>query len=93
MGDHGGWNGLNIQNDTNVFEWISGEKVNFTYWRTGQPDNNYHCVHMYHNEQHKWQTKKCSFAHRSICEKGLFRFFVAFILLVENKIQSNNVHR
>ena len=59
----------------------------------GQPDNNYHCVHMYHNEQHKWQTKKCSIGHRSICEKGLFRFFVVFILLVENKIQSNDLHR
>ena len=93
MGDHGGWNGLNSQNDTNAFEWISGEKVNFTYWRTGQPDSNYHCVHMYHNEQHKWQTKKCSIAQRSICEKGSFCFFVVFILLVENKIQSNNLHR
>ena len=66
---------------------LTGERVNRTTITTV-----FICITM-NNEQHKWQTKKCSIGHRSICEKGLFRFFVVFILLVENKIQSNDLHR
>lgn len=69
MGRYGAWNGLNSLNDTEVFEWISGEKGNFTNWLPGQPNKRYHCIHMLQKGEHKWRTKACSSTLRSICEK------------------------
>ena len=84
MGNAGGWNGLNSQNSTNnTFEWVSGEKVNFTYWRKGHPNTKYHCVHMYEDKNFKWQARACSTKHKSVCEKGLLRLVIG---------QSKNLH-
>lgn len=74
--DHGAWNGFNRLNNTkNTFEWVSGEKVEFTNWNTGEPNKRYRCVHMKYNYQHKWHTEPCLTKQKYVCEKGLFSFF------------------
>ena len=79
MGSSGGWNGLNSLNGTNnTFGWISGDKVNFTYWMKDHPNTKYHCAHMYKKMNFKWHTKACSTKHKSICEKGLLRLFSCY---------------
>lgn len=89
MGDHGAWNGFNrLSNTKNTFEWVSGEKVEFTNWNTGEPNKRYRCVHMKYNYQHKWHTEPCLTKQKYVCEKGLFSFF----FLVVNKSQSKNLH-
>ena len=85
MGNAGGWNGLRRQNSTNsTFEWVSGETVNFTYWRDDQPNIEYHCAHMYKVKNFKWRTKACSSKHKSICEKGLLRLFSCYRTIKES---------
>ena len=85
MGSAGGWNGLNSQNSTNnTFEWVSGEKVNFTYLRKGHPNTKYHCVHMYREKNFKWQARACSNTHKSVCEKGLLRLFSCYRAIKES---------
>lgn len=84
MGNAGGWNGLNSQNSTNnTFEWVSGEKVNFTYWIKGHPNTKKHCVHMYKDKNFKWHSRVCSTKRKSVCEKGLLRLVIG---------QSKNLH-
>ena len=37
LGAMGSWCGLNNQNDMNVFEWVSGEQSDYTYWALKEP--------------------------------------------------------
>ncbi|XP_073452954.1 mannose-binding protein C-like isoform X1 [Aquarana catesbeiana] len=52
-----------------TFKYLTGEKVIFTKWSTGQPDNymnNEDCVHMYNDGY--WNDIPCSEKHLVICE-------------------------
>ena len=71
LGNKGSWCGLNKQNG--VFEWISGEQSNFTYWAAKEPKQRKRrlCVHVSYRKSHKWRMANCAKKRRYTCEKGL----------------------
>ena len=79
FGKRGSWCGLNNKDNMNVFQWVSGEKSDFTYWGPNQPRSNKkkRCVHMQweNGYNHRWIVLGCAKSHRFTCEKGRFTIY------------------
>ncbi len=61
------WIGLTDIDSEGTFKWITGERLDYTYWNTNQPDNynnNEDYVHLVGNES-KWNDNKDNYAYSS----------------------------
>ncbi|XP_061398659.1 lectin subunit alpha-like [Musca vetustissima] len=72
------WIGANDEYNTakdlnRPFYWSSGQRVTFTNWAKGEPNNagsNEHCVHVWSlRDGFQWNDKACTTKYGFICEK------------------------
>ena len=76
------WIGLyQIGDDTTKWEWSDKEKVNYTNWHYGEPnDKNEKCAE-YRDYWNKWHDINCSTIRKFICENSKL---LAMILISSN---------
>ncbi|XP_074543397.1 C-type lectin mannose-binding isoform-like [Halichoeres trimaculatus] len=65
------WIGLSDIHKEGHWMWSDGSAANFLYWGGPQPDNaggNEHCVHLYNEDELKWNDLPCAKPLAFVCE-------------------------
>jgi len=63
------WIGLNDLGNEGTFTWTGGKPLNYTNWKSGEPNNHggdEHCVYL--NPEGKWMDQECEARFHILCE-------------------------